>query len=360
MNKALTIIATVGVIALLRYAQDLFVPIVLAALIAYAVSPLVKHVEALRIPRALAALLVLAALISTIGYGMFMLRHQATVVLEGLPEAAVKLRQKIDELRGATAENGTINSIQEAAREIEKTAEAVSAPPAAPPGVSKVQVVEPALAASEVLVSGSLCALRFAGRTVLVVFLIFFLLASGDLVKRKIVRIAGTTLGEKRLTLETLKEIDGQIEHFLGVQMLTSTLVSIATALALWLLGLRQPIIWGVAAGIFNSVPYFGAIIVSTGLALLGFLQFESLGKAVEVAAVALVITSLEGFLLTPLLMGRAGQINGVAMFISILFWSWLWGIIGMIVAVPLTMTIKSVCDRVEQLQPIAELLSDR
>ena len=130
--------------------------------------------------------------------------------------------------------------------------------------------------------------------------------------------------------------------------------------MALWALGMSQPVIWGIAAGILNSVPYFGAIIVSSGLALLGFLQFDSVTMAAKVALVALIITGLEGFVLTPMLMGRAARINGVAMFISILFWSWLWGVFGMIVAVPLTMVIKSVCDRVERLQPFSELLSDR
>jgi predicted PurR-regulated permease PerM len=191
-------------------------------------------------------------------------------------------------------------------------------------------------------------------------FLVFFLLASGDLFKRKLVRIVGSTLGEKRLTVETLNEIDTQIQHFLVVQILTSGIVASCTAVALWALGMNQPVIWGLAAGIFNSVPYFGAIIVSSGLALLGFLQFDSAMMAGKVALVALIITGLEGFVLTPLLMGRAARINGVAMFISILFWSWLWGVFGMIVAVPLTMAIKSVCDRVERLQPFSELLSDR
>src|SRR4029450_11253870 len=106
-------------------------------------------------------------------------------------------------------------------------------------------------------------------------------------------------------------------------------------------------------------VPYFGAIIVSSGLALIGFLQFDSVTMAVKVALVALVITGLEGFVLTPTLMGRAARINGGGMFISILVWSWLWGVFEMIVAVPLTMVIKSVCDRVERLQPFSELLSD-
>jgi predicted PurR-regulated permease PerM len=360
-NAALSIIAILSLIALLRYAEDLFVPIVLSVLIAYVTAPLVSAVESLRLPRALAAVFVVLALLGAAGAGAYLLRHQATVVLQSLPEAAVKVRRNIEALRGAPAQStGAIGSIQQTAEEIEKTAQAATTPSDTPKGVAKVQVVEPALPTTDFLWSGSLGLLSFLGQAVLVAFLVFFLLASGDLFKRKIVRLVGSTLGEKRLTVEALNEINTQIEHFLLVQILTSAVVAVCTSTALWLLGVNQPIIWGIAAGVFNSVPYFGAIIVSSGLALLAFLQFDSFGMAFKVALVALIITSLEGFLLTPYLMGRAARINGVAMFVSILFWSWLWGVFGMIVAVPIMMAIKTVCDRVEQFRPIAELLSER
>jgi predicted PurR-regulated permease PerM len=122
----------------------------------------------------------------------------------------------------------------------------------------------------------------------------------------------------------------------------------------------NQPVVWGIAAGILNSVPYFGAIIVSAGLALVGFLQFGNFTTTLEIAGAALAITSVEGFLLTPALMGRAAGMNGVAMFFSLLFWSWLWGVIGIIVAVPIMMLIKNVCDRVDGLQAVSELLGER
>jgi predicted PurR-regulated permease PerM len=253
-----------------------------------------------------------------------------------------------------------VSSIQETAKEIEKAAQAATA--ASPPtkGVSKVEIVDAPLRATDFIWSGSLGLLGLIGQAVMMLFLVFFLLASGDLFKRKLVRIFGSTLGEKRLTVETLNEIDTQIQHFLIVQILTSAIVAICTAVALWVLGMKQPIIWGIAAGIFNSVPYFGAIIVSSGLAVLAFVQFDSIPMALEVAAVALAITSVEGFVLTPTLMGRAARINGVAMFVSILFWSWLWGVFGMIVAVPIMMVIKSVCARVDRLVWVSEILSER
>ena len=142
--------------------------------------------------------------------------------------------------------------------------------------------------------------------------------------------------------------------------MIRNVALGICTTAALWAFGVRQPAVWGVAAGVFNSIPYVGAIIVTGVIGLIAFLQFGTFTSIVQISGVVLAITSLEGFLLTPALMGRAARINGVAMFIGLLFWSWIWGIIGMIVAVPIMMVLKSICERVETLHPIGELLSER
>jgi len=361
-NAAASMVAVLSVIVLLRYAQDFFTPIVLSVLIAYAANPVVTAVQSLHIPRAVSALFVVFGLIFATGLGAYLLRGQVNVAFETLPEGVAKVRHKIEEIRGGPVQlPGTVGSkIQQTAEEIEKAAQAATPITGAPKGVSKVQIVDPPLRATEYILYGSLGLLGLIGQSVLVLFLVFFLLASGDLFKRKVVRIVGSTLGEKRLTVETLLEINSQIQHFLVVQILTSTIVAVCTAVALWVIGMRQPVIWGIAAGIFNSIPYFGAIIVSSGLAVLALVQFDSVPMALEVAIVTLVITGLEGFVLTPTLMGRAARINGVAMFISILFWSWLWGVFGMIVAVPLMMVIKSVCDRVERLEWVSEVLSER
>jgi predicted PurR-regulated permease PerM len=361
-SVALTVLAVLGLLFLLRYAQDFFLPCVLGVLIAYALDPIVNRVERLRIPRPLAAALVVLALLAGLGLGGYALRHQAIAAIETLPQAARQLRQKLQEVRRSPAtSNSAIGKLQDAAKEIEKTAaEAAAAQPVAPArGVTRVQIEEPAFRASEYLWSGSMGLLQLLGQAVMVGFLVFFLLASGDLFKRKLVRISGSKLSEKRLTVEVINEINQQIGRFLLIQVLTSAIVAIFTTAALWLFGVSQPAVWGLAAGIFNSVPYFGAIFVTAGIAVVAFLQFASITVALEVAGVALIITSLEGFLLTPALMGRAARINGVAMFISLLFWSWLWGIIGMIVAVPLMMALKSVCDRIESLQPLGELLAE-
>jgi len=143
------------------------------------------------------------------------------------------------------------------------------------------------------------------------------------------------------------------------VQVLTSVLVAVATSLALWWFGLQQYVIWGLLAGIFNSIPYLGPIIVTGGLGFVAFMQFDDIGKTATVCAVAFAITSVEGFLLTPALMSRAARINSAAIFTGLLFWSWVWGVWGTVLAVPMLMMIKAVCDHIEDLQPIGELLGE-
>jgi predicted PurR-regulated permease PerM len=202
-------------------------------------------------------------------------------------------------------------------------------------------------------------ALTIGGQALMVGFLTYFLLVADDLFKRKLVKHVGSTLAKKRVTVQILDQIGVQIERFLLVQLLTSAIVGVVTALALWGLGLEQPVVWGIAAGVFNTIPYFGPIIVTFGLALVGFLQFGTVQMASTVAGVALVITTLEGWLLTPILMGRVGSLNQIAIFASLLFWSWLWGVWGMLLAVPMLMAVKAICDHIEELQPIADFLAD-
>jgi predicted PurR-regulated permease PerM len=124
-------------------------------------------------------------------------------------------------------------------------------------------------------------------------------------------------------------------------------------------MGLQYPVLWGVAAGVLNSVPYFGPVVVGLGLGAVALVQFGTLMKAIMAAGVAVLITSLEGFLLTPVLQGRAAKMNSVAVFVGILFWSWMWGPIGLLLAVPLTTVVKVVCDHVEQFQSVGRLLGE-
>jgi predicted PurR-regulated permease PerM len=267
------------------------------------------------------------------------------------------------------APGGALQKVQQAATEIDKAAQEAAAPTAAQQeaarqakeqtGVQKVEIVDPAFRASDYLWSGGLGLLGFGGQFVLVLFLVYFFLVTGDLYKRKFVKIAGPTLSEKKITVQILDDINLQIANFMRVQVFTSAIVAVVTALALWWFGVEQFVIWGLLAGIFNSIPYLGPVLVTGGLGVVTFMQFDDFLKTAYVCGVAFAITSLEGFLLTPMLMSRAAQMNPVAIFIGLLFWSWVWGLWGTVLAVPMLMMLKAICDHVEDLQPIGELLGE-
>jgi len=246
-----------------------------------------------------------------------------------------------------------MEKVQQAADELQ-----ASGKPSTPLGVTRVQIEEPRFQASTLVWSTSMGLASGANQLIMVLFLTYFMLLSDQLFKRKLVEIVGT-LSKKKVTVSVLEDIAGQIEQFLMIQLMTSAVVAVATGTALWSMGLQQAALWGLLAGIFNSIPYYGPLLVTGGLALVGFLQFGTVGMTIAVAGVSLLITTLEGSLLTPVLMSRASSMNQVAIFAGLLFWSWAWGIWGMLLAVPMMMVVKVICDHVEPLQPVGHLLGE-
>jgi predicted PurR-regulated permease PerM len=355
-SVSLSILAGAAVLVVLQLAQSVIIPFVVSGLVFYALDPIVDALQRWRVPRAAGAALVLLLLAGGIGAGAYALSDDVMSVVNQLPQGVRKLRA---ELRRPSAQPSALDTVQSAARELDQAAADATSPSATPRGVMRVQIEEPALHTTSYLWYGSVGALTIAGQAVMVGFLTYFLLVADDLFKRKLVKHVGPTLSKKRITVEILDDISRQIERFLMVQVVTSAIVGTATAVALWALGLNQPIVWGLAAGILNTIPYFGPIIVTIGLAIVGFLQFGKVEMTAAVAGAALVITSLEGWLLTPTLLGRVGRLNHIAIFASLLFWSWLWTVWGMLLAVPILMVMKAVCDHVEDLEPIADFLGE-
>ena len=354
-SAALTVLAGLAIVLVLQYAQAMIIPIVLGVLISYALEPMVAWFERRRIPRALSAAVILVTLVASGGWLLYSLRSQASAIVEQLPTAAKRLRQSMERDRPSAAT--AIQQVQKAATELEKAATA--APPPPPSGVQRVQVETAPINVGDYVMWGSLGLVAAVGQLVLILFLVYFMLASGDLYRRKLVKIIGTTFSEKKVTVQILQEIDRQIEMFLLVQVFTSTVVAVATWLAFTALGVEQAAVWGLMAGIFNSIPYFGPVLVTGGTSVVAFLQFGNLRMALIVGGVALLITSLEGFLLTPWLTSRAARMNAVAIFVGLLFWGWVWNAWGMLLAVPLLMVIKAVCDHVDEFKGVGELLGD-
>jgi predicted PurR-regulated permease PerM len=196
------------------------------------------------------------------------------------------------------------------------------------------------------------------GHVVVVIFLVFFLLISRHQLRSRLVEVAGTESNQRRLASTIIDDINQQIQRYLLVLLLTATVVSIATWLTLAWIGAENPAMWGVLAGVFNSIPYFGPVIVSGGLFVVGIVQGGGFTQALQMSGAALVITTLEGWLLTPPLMGRAERMSAFVVFLGLMLWTWVWGAWGTVLAVPMLVVIKSVADHVERLRPIGRLMA--
>jgi predicted PurR-regulated permease PerM len=349
---ALLIIALGVTIFLLQHMQTFFAPMAFGLLLFYALDPVVDALERIHLPRWIGAAVALGLTFGTIGLGAYMLQDHALTAINQLPIGARRVTALL--ARDRRAAPGPLQKVEQAAAELEKSDN--SKPD---PGVVRVQVEEPRVTATSLMWSGSIGAVYAVNQLIMILFLTYFILISDNMLRRKLVELAGPTLSKKKVTVEIIDSIASQIGRFLLVQVFTSVVVGFATWGALSFMGLQQAPIWGLLAGVFNSIPYYGPVIVSSGLSMVAFLQFGTLQMALAVAGVSLAITSLEGWLLTPMLMGRVASMNRVAVFVGLLFWSWAWGVWGMLLAVPMMMAMKVVCDHVEDLKPVGRFLGE-
>ena len=358
-SVALVLVAALGSLFTLHWASAVFVPLLLGLMISYALTPLVTRMVRWHLPRTVAAALLLSGIVGGIGSIAYSLSDDASAMIEALPAAAQKLRRSLEGQR-SQGPSGTMETVQKAATELERAAEeGASASPPPARGVTKVQIEKSRFNIKDYLWPGALGLAAAAGQATVVLFVTFFLLASGDTFRRKMVRIAGPTFGQKRLTLQALDEIDAQIQRYLLVQVFTSALVGAATWLAFLWIGVDNAAVWGVVSFVLNFIPYFGSIVVTGGSALLGLVQFGNFEMALLIGGAALLINSLEGYILTPWLTGKASRMNPVAVFVGVLAWGWLWGVWGLFLGVPILLAIKAVCDRIDDLKPVGELLGE-
>ena len=353
---ALTVLVVLAVLAVLRWASGFFIPLMLGLVFSYALSPVVDWLQQRKVPRALSAGVLILAILGGMGAAVYSLSDDANDLIASLPDAARKVR---DVVRKPQKQASTLETVQQAATELQKATEG-SAPAGTPRGVTRVIVEKPRFDLRDHLWTGTVGLANVVGQTVMVTFLTFFLLISGDTFRRKLVKIAGPGLAEKKLTVQALDEITAQMQRYLLVQLAASVAVGIATGVSFALLGLNHAAVWGIAAGVLNLVPYVGSVAVTGGAALVAFLQFDgSVNMALAVAGASLLINTIEGNLLVPLVTSRASSMNPVAVFIGVLAWGWLWGVWGLLLGIPILMAVKAVCDRVDHLKPIGELLGN-
>jgi predicted PurR-regulated permease PerM len=357
-SAALVVLCVLAVVFTLHWAKAVFVPLMLSLLLTYALEPLVALLERLKISRWIGAAVILLSLGGAVGWTGYSLSGSATELLDSLPVAAQKLRMAMRG-GGRASDPSALDTVQKAAAQLEQAAEENSAKSAARKGVTRVVIERPAFNVRDYLWSGTVGLIAAVGQLTLVAFLTYFALGSGDTFRRKLVKITGPSLQKKKITVNVLDDITQQIERYLLVQILSSAVVGLATGLAFWTIGLENAAVWGILAALTNLIPYIGSVIVMAAAGLVAFLQFNGTQMALLVGGVSLLIHTLVGNLLVPWLTSRTSRMNPVAVFVGVIFWGWLWGIWGLLLGIPIMMVVKAVCERVEDLQPIGELLGD-
>ncbi|MDM0070870.1 AI-2E family transporter [Variovorax sp. J31P207] len=357
-SASLVVLAVLASVFALRWAAAVFIPLLVSLMLTYALAPLVDRLERWKVSRWIGAAVILLGLGGAFGWTGYTLAGNAGELVDSLPLAAQKLRLA---MRTSTrsADASTLDTVQKAAAQLEQAAEENSAKVASRKGVARVMIERPSFNVRDYLWSGTVGLIGAAGQLTLVAFLTFFALGSGDTFRRKLVKITGPSLQKKKITVHVLDDITGHIERYLLVQILTSALVGVATGLAFWAIGLENAAVWGIVAAVTNLIPYIGSVIVMTAAGLVAFLQFNGIEMALLVGGTSLVIHTLIGNLLVPILTSKTSRMNPVAVFVGVIFWGWLWGIWGLLLGIPIMMVVKAVCDHVEDLEPIGELLGD-
>ena len=358
-SLSLALLALFAGIAVLHWAAAVFIPVALSVLMTSALSPVVSALQRWHVPRWLGAAVLLIGLMAALSATVWKLSDGASQVVESLPVAVKKVRDKLRDNSSSPKSSSTLDTVQQAAAQLEQAAAENAAPTTTRRGVQRVQIERAPLNVRDYLWSGTVGVLSGIGQLTVVIFLTFFALASGDVFKRKLVRIAGPSLERKKVTVHVLNDITGQIQRYLLVQMFTSIIVGIATGLAFAAMGLENAAVWGVVAGVLNLAPYVGSIVVTGASALVAFLQFGTYDMALAVGGASLLIHTLVGNLLTPWLTSRTSSMSPVAVFVSVLAWGWLWGLWGLLLGIPIMMGVKAICDRVEDLHMVGELLGN-
>jgi predicted PurR-regulated permease PerM len=321
----------------LRVARDLFLPLVLAFFLSLMLSPLLRLLKKAHVPEAAGAALLLLVLVGGVGLGVYSLVTPATEWIAKAPEGLTRVQRKLRTIRAP------MQQMSRTADEVERTIGGESA-------ATPVAAVKPPSRIRQAL--GGTTA--FVSEAVAVIVLLYFLLASGDLFLRKLIKVL-PTIEDKRRAVEIAREVEQNISTYLFTVTLINIGVGVAVGLGVWLLGMPNAVLWGALACVLTYIPYMGALVGIGILALAALLSFDDMGRALAVPAVYAVVSFLEGNFVTPLIVGRRLTLNPVVIFVGLLFWFFLWGIPGALLAVPILASFKIVCDHVETLAPIGQ-----
>jgi len=354
---ALGVISTVAFIFALQWAQDFLVPLLLGILIAYTLNPLVMWLERCHIKRVFGATLVTVVILLLMAGLVSRLQDEFFNIVDDLPRITQKITKVLRKTNDGTP--STIAQVQAAATQIEQATASVGAdgkplrrPVPAPSSGPAIKIMDWVLA-------GSMSLIGFVTQATMVVFLVFFLLLAGDTFKRKLVKLTGPSLSRKKVTVHILDDINTSIQNYMFMLLVTNTLLALLMWVALRAIGLENAGAWAIVAGLLHLMPYFGPMLITVATGVVAFMQFESLQMVLLVAGTSLGIATLVGTVIATWMTGRIAKMNPAAVFVSLLFWGWLWGMWGLLLGVPVVVMVKVVAERVEGMEVLAELLGE-
>jgi predicted PurR-regulated permease PerM len=367
LHLAAGMLALLALVAALYLARGFFVPLLIGILASYALHPLVEWLARWRVPRSVGAALVLGLVVGGISWIGFALSDDAIAVIEKMPEAARKLRKDLSIARSGSPT--ALQNMQETAHQLQGAAADAGAQPepgakagssstsgAGPRSRPAPRAAEPTWL-SDYTIAQSALLVTVAAQAPIVLLLAYFLLASGEHFRRKLVQLVGPSMSRKKDAVRILEEVDVQVQRYLLGMLAANVLLAAVTWLAFLALGLEQAGVWGVAAGVLHFVPYLGPAMVALGSGVAAFLQSGSLLYALTVAGVSLLAAGAVGFVFMTWLQSRFARVNAAVLFIALLFFGWLWGVWGLLLGAPLVAIAKAVFDRVESLKRVGELI---
>jgi predicted PurR-regulated permease PerM len=353
---ALAIVTTVVVVFALQWAEKFFIPLLLGIIIAYTLNPLVMWLERMKIPRVVGTSMVMLTVLCGSVLVTISLRGQIQTILDQLPAAASKLSVALLSIR--EGQPNTMQNVQAAAREIEKaTSQAADIHSAPKQPATHIVVDQPAFKLGDFLRAGSMGLFGFIGESAMVLILVFFLLLAGDTFKRKLVRLTGPSLSDKKITVRILDDINLSIQSYMFTLLVANVLLALLTWTAFRWIGLDNAGGWAIAAGVLHVIPYLGPALIAVATGMVGFMQFDSFWMALVVSGSSLAIATFVGIFVITWMTGQIAKMNAVAVFISLLFWGWLWGVWGLLLAIPILGIVKVVSQHIVELRPVAELL---
>jgi predicted PurR-regulated permease PerM len=353
------ILIGLGTIAFLYFARPVVLPLFLAILAAMALKPLMRWLAVLRLPPAPSAAIIFVLLVACLSVGFFQLGRPAVAWIDDAPQHVADLKARVQLLYPNAMKMGhAVAAVSDLGAATGAAAGAVTNPTAA--GAKKA-TPKPAAPTVEIRDQrGTASILNWTG-TILaglgeVMVLIYLILASGDLFLQKLVRVM-PTLKDKKQAIEFSHEIQQNISNYLFAVTLINSVLGAVVAVGLYVIGVPKAAMWGMLVAVMNFVPYFGPVIMIIILAIVGVLTFDTLWQGLLPAAWFTALHLLESNFVTPILLGRRFTLNPVAIFVSLIFWLWLWGIPGALLSAPILVLVKAICDRVPRAVFVSELI---